>query len=65
MAKKSTIDWIAMILVIIGGLNIGLVGVGGWNVLDMIFGSIPILARIVYILIGLSALYMLYVYFKK
>jgi len=65
MAKMGTIDWIAFILVIIGGLNWGLVGIGGWNVVDMIFGSIPILLKIVYILVGLSALYMLYVQFKK
>lgn len=65
MAKKSTIDWIAFVLLIIGGLNIGLIGIGGWNVLDMVFGSIAILARIVNVLIGLSALYMLYGHFKK
>ena len=65
MAKKSTIDWIAFVLLIIGGLNIGLIGIGGWNVLDMIFGSIAILARIINVLIGLSALYMLYAHFKK
>lgn len=65
MAKMGTIDWIAFILLIIGGLNWGLVGIGGWNVVDMIFGSIPILLKIVYILVGLSALYMLYGHFKK
>ena len=65
MAKMGTIDWIAFILLIIGGLNWGLVGIGGWNVVDMIFGSIAILLKIVYILVGLSALYMLYGHFKK
>ncbi|MBW3004646.1 DUF378 domain-containing protein [Candidatus Woesearchaeota archaeon] len=65
MAKMGTLDWIAFVLLIIGGLNWGLVGIGGWNVVDMIFGSIPILLKIVYILVGLSALYMLYVQFKK
>jgi uncharacterized membrane protein YuzA (DUF378 family) len=65
MMAKSTLDWITLILVLIGGLNWGLIGIGGWNIVDMIFGSIPILARIIYILVGISALYMLYANFKK
>lgn len=47
---------IAWILVIIGGLNWLLVGLGGWNVVDMIFGVGSALSRIVYVLVGLSAL---------
>jgi len=65
MAKMSVIDWIATILVIIGGLNWGLVGIGGWDLVSIILGSIPILAQIVYILVGLSALYMIYLVSKK
>lgn len=58
--EKGIIDWIALVLVIIGGLNWGLVGIGGWNVVDIIFGSIGWLARLIYILIGLAALWMIY-----
>lgn len=57
---KSAIGQIAFWLVIIGGLNWGLVGIGEWNVVDMILGGIPFVAKIVYILVGLSALYMIY-----
>ena len=57
---KSVIDWIALILVIIGGLNWGLFGLGGWDLVQIIFGSVSWLARAVYIIIGLAALWMIY-----
>jgi len=53
---------IANILLIIGGLNWGLVGVGmlmggdGYNVVKMIFGSLPTVEAIVYVLVGLAAI---------
>jgi len=62
---KTVLDWIALVLVIIGGLNWGLVGAGGWDLVQIIFGSVAWLARVVYILVGLSALYMLYFAFAK
>ncbi len=49
------------ILLIIGGLNWGLVGLGillgngGWNVVGMIFGKVPMLEAIIYLLVGVSA----------
>jgi uncharacterized membrane protein YuzA (DUF378 family) len=50
---------VAWILVIIGGLNWGLTALG-WNVVDMILGSWPTVEKIVYLLVGLSALYELF-----
>lgn len=57
MAKKSTLDWIALVLVIIGGLNWGLVGLFDLNLVNLIFGSISWLETVVYVLVGLSALW--------
>jgi len=65
MAKKSVIDWIALVLVIIGGLNWGLVGLFGLDLVQWLLGSIAILAKIVYILVGLSALWLIYMETKK
>ncbi len=53
---------IAWWLMAIGALNWGLVGVGGfmgsnWNIVNLIFGSIPVLEMIIYILVGISAIY--------
>lgn len=66
--EKSTWDWIAGILVIIGALNWGLYGLGmllggAWNLVEMIFGS-GTLAAIVYLLVGISGIYMLIKMFK-
>lgn len=57
---KSTIDWIALVLVIIGGLNWGLVGFFNWNLVAAIFGDMSGLSRTVYGLVGVSALWMIY-----
>ena len=62
--EKSALDWVAGILVIIGGLNWGLVGAFDWNLVSTIFGA-GAFANIVYILVGLSALYMVYAMSKK
>ncbi|MEK7564380.1 MAG: DUF378 domain-containing protein [Patescibacteria group bacterium] len=57
-----TISIVAKVLVIVGGLNWGLVGLGmlltgdGWNVVNMLLGSIPTLESIVYLLVGIAAL---------
>jgi hypothetical protein len=58
--KLNTVDWTALALVIIGGLNWGLVGAFDFNLVDTIFGEKSALSRIIYILVGLSALYLLY-----
>lgn len=62
---KDMVETVAMILVIIGGLNWGLVGLLNMNVVELLFASVPILVQIVYVLVGISALYMLYGYFMK
>lgn len=59
MKKLSLIDWIALILVVIGGLNWGLVGFFKFDLVDAIFGDMSALSRAVYSLVGLSAIYVL------
>jgi uncharacterized membrane protein YuzA (DUF378 family) len=59
----KTVHMIAWVLVMIGGLNWGLVGLGwlmggaDWNVVHMILGSWPTVEGIVYLLVGISAIY--------
>jgi len=62
---KNAIDWIALVLVIVGGLNWGLIGAFKFDLVATIFGSMSIIARIVYILVGLAALYTIYFATKK
>lgn len=47
----------ALALIIIGGINWGLVGFFNYNLVDQLFGAGSALARIVYALVGLSAVY--------
>lgn len=48
---------ITFILIIVGGLNWLLVGLFNFNLVAAIFGDMSLLTRIVYILVGLSALW--------
>lgn len=50
---------VALILIIIGGLNWGLVGAFDFNLVDSLFGEGSVLAKIVYILVGVAALFKL------
>ena len=57
MTKLNTIDWVALVLVIIGAINWGLVAIGGyaWDLVAML--SVGWLIKLVYALVGLSGLY--------
>lgn len=57
---KTAIDWLALLLVIVGGLNWGLVGLFNFDLVAAIFGAMSTLSRVVYIVVGLAALYMVY-----
>lgn len=61
----KTLNWIAFILVVVGGLNWGLVGFFQFDLVAAIFGEMSMLSKIVYDLVGLSALYMLFTGTKK
>lgn len=60
MGKLSVLDWIAFILLVIGGLNWGLVGVFKFDLVKAIFGDMSVVSRIIYILVGVAALYAIY-----
>lgn len=62
--KDGTICLISWILVIIGGINWLLIGLINLNVVSMIFGE-TIIARVIYILVGLGACYMIYAKMQK
>jgi uncharacterized membrane protein YuzA (DUF378 family) len=58
--RMNSLDWLSLALVIIGGLNWGLVGAFEFDLVAAIFGEMTIISRIIYVLVGLAALYMLY-----
>ncbi len=66
--SKDTMKWVelvATLLVVVGALNWGLVGLGGfmganWNVVNMVLGSMPQVEWVVYILVGAAGLWLFY-----
>ena len=55
----SAVNVVALILLIVGGVNWGLVGLFNFDLVAAIFGAGSALARLVYILVGVSALWCL------
>jgi uncharacterized membrane protein YuzA (DUF378 family) len=55
--KMNALDMIALILVLVGGINWGLVGLFQFDLVATIFGVGNIISNIVYVLVGLSAVY--------
>ena len=56
----KALNLVTLILIIIGGINWGLVGLFDWNLVAAIFGFSPILLKIVYIIVGLSGLWQIW-----
>ena len=53
----KVIDTIALILIIIGAINWGLIGLFNFNLVDTIFGTMSIISRVIYSLVGISGLW--------
>ena len=57
MTKLNVVDIIAIILLVVGGINWGLVGLFGFDLVATIFGDMSVLSRLVYIIVGACAVY--------
>ena len=64
MSKLNALDIIALVLVIIGAINWGLIGIFNFDLVAAIFGSMSIISKIVYALVGISGLYSIAVLMK-
>lgn len=53
----KNIDVLAAVLLVVGGLNWGLVGLFGFDLVAALFGEMSTLSRLVYVLVGLAAAY--------
>lgn len=58
MDKKTakTLHMVALVLVIVGALNWGLIGLLNFNLVNTIFGALPAAEKLIYVLVGASAL---------
>lgn len=55
--QNKKVHMVAFILLVVGGLNWLLVGAFDYNLVAMLLGSMPMLEKTVYVLVGLSAVY--------
>ena len=53
----KVIDTIALILVIIGAINWGLIGLFNFDLVAILFGTMTAISRIVYVIIGIAGLW--------
>ena len=58
--RMGAFDWLAMVLMVVGGINWGLVGLMNIDLVATVFGDSTTAARVVYAVIGLAALYSVY-----
>ena len=61
----NVLEWAALLLVVVGAINWGLVGISGFiggnlNLVNLLVGSVPILENLVYLLVGVAGLYVAY-----
>ncbi len=60
MKNLSILDWIALLLLVIGGVNWGLIGLFQYDLVATLFGGAAgAVARVIYTIVGLSAVYIL------
>ena len=55
--KETGMDTIALILMVIGALNWGLIGIFQWDLVAAIFGAGAVVSRIIYTLVGLAGIW--------
>lgn len=61
----KVIDTLALILVIIGALNWGLIGIFNFNLVDTLFGAMSVISKVIYILVGISGLWSIKLLFME
>ncbi len=62
--RNKILDATALTIAIIGAINWGLIGLFRFDLVAFIFGDMSWLSRIVYVLVGLSGLYLLTFYMR-
>lgn len=71
VSRLNWLDWTALVIVVVGALNWGLVGFFNFDLVGAIFGDavtgappLAILPRIIFAIVGLAGLYSIYSLFK-
>lgn len=62
--RRNWLDVLALLLVIIGGINWGLVGFFKFDLVSFIFGDMSMITRIIFAIVGLAAIYSIVLFWK-
>lgn len=65
MNRLNVLDWVFLVLLVVGGLNWGLIGLFDYNLVAEIFGANSALSNLIYILVGASAAYVVISFLTK
>ena len=57
--KKKTLEILANVFLIAGGINLGILGLFKRNLISQLFSFIPFLVELIYVLIGIAAVYVM------
>lgn len=60
MKNLNVIDWTILVILVIGGLNWGLIGFLNFDLVSSIFGVMTTISRGIYAIVGISAIYATY-----
>jgi uncharacterized membrane protein YuzA (DUF378 family) len=58
MKSLSILDWTALTLLAVGGINWGLISLFDFNLVTSLFGDMTVLARVIYGAVGIAAIYL-------
>lgn len=62
--ERNWLDITALILIIIGAVNWGLIGFFRFDLIACIFGSLSAISRIIYAIVGIAGIYSLILFWK-
>ncbi|HIU02907.1 MAG TPA: DUF378 domain-containing protein [Candidatus Onthocola gallistercoris] len=62
--EKNWLDVLALILIIIGAINWGLIGFFNLDVISLLFGSLSMITRIIYAIVGIAGVYSIVLFWK-
>lgn len=61
MKNLNAFDWVALVLVVVGGINWGMIGAFNIDLVSSLFGVGSALTEVVYAVVGVAALYTIYI----
>ena len=65
MKHLNVFDWVALILLVIGGINWGMIGIFNADLVSGLFGVTTILTRTIFVMVGLAAIHTVYILAAK